>query len=138
MIPHSIGRLIYPISKTELAPLRLLHVLELAVCAAAYLRQGPWLDTVPARALGAMGRHSLHVFCAGVALSPVADAINALNDERVIMQLATGIGGALAMWGVALLLEEYRRLRRVPAAADAHEDARADEAEPVATGPRST
>ena len=34
VIPQWLGQAIYPISKTELAPLRLLHVLALAACAA--------------------------------------------------------------------------------------------------------
>lgn len=112
VVPEALGRLVYPISKTELAPLRLLHVLALAACAGRYLQPGQWLQRTPARALAAMGRHSLHVFCAGVLLAPVADAVNALSDERIAVQLATGLAGVAFMWGVALVLEEYRRLRQ--------------------------
>lgn len=114
VMPRWLGEFIYPISKTDLAPMRLLHVLALVCFVWRFVPQGAWLEAPLSRALRLMGRHSLHVFCAGVLLSPVADTLNALSGEHVAVQVLTGLGGAVVMWLVARVLEEYRQLDAAP------------------------
>jgi hypothetical protein len=116
-MPRWLGEWMYPISKTALAPLRLLHFLALLLCVTAFVREGVWLSRPLPAALRLMGRHSLEVFCFGVLLAPLADAINARADEHVVAQLVTGFAGAALMCGLAWLIEEYRRIsaRSTPA-----------------------
>jgi len=105
LIGEPVGRVLYPIDKTSLAPPRLLHFLALAYAAAAVCRPGAWLETPPFRALRLLGRHSLEIFCAGVLLAPMADAANALSGDAASMQVATSAAGLAAMIGFAVLLE---------------------------------
>lgn len=59
--------------KRDLAPPRLLHALALAwLIARVVPRERGWMDAAAVRWLGAIGRHSLHVFCVGVFLSWLA------------------------------------------------------------------
>lgn len=106
-MPRRIATWLYPISKTDLDPLRLLHFLALALCVSQWVRPGAWLQRSLPVALRLMGRHSLEVFCFGVLLAPLLDALNALADERFVVQVLTGFGGAGLLWGLAWLIEEY-------------------------------
>ncbi len=108
-MPPALAQWLYPISKTDLAGVRLLHFLALALAVALSVSQGAWLEKPLPRALQVMGRHSLPVFCTSVMLSPMADAINALAGDQVWMQCVTALSGVLLLWCVAQLLEWYRR-----------------------------
>lgn len=115
LMPQLVAELIYPIDKTNLGPARLLHFLALATCVAALMPAGAWLDNPLVRHLRRIGRHSLEVFCLGVVLAPLADAVNTLAGDRVAVQIATSLIGAGAMAALALLLEWSRGLNRKPA-----------------------
>lgn len=109
-VPQSVQTLIYPISKTDLAPLRLLHFLALAYCVAVVLPGGNWLERWPAREMCRMGRYSLEVFCLGVLLAPLADAANALLLDRWPVQIGTALLGLLLMMALAGWLDLNKRL----------------------------
>jgi hypothetical protein len=112
VMPQAVAEFIYPISKTNLSPLRLLHFLALAACMAALLPSGAWLDHPLNAHLRRIGRHSLEVFCLGVILAPLADVVNTLLGDRVTIQLLTGLVGVAVMFGFALLIEWSRGLKQ--------------------------
>ncbi|WP_437880471.1 OpgC family protein [Pseudomonas sp. LRF_L74] len=101
---------LYPISKTDLAPMRLLHFLALAYCVAMLLPRGDWLMRWPAREMCRMGQHSLEVFCLGVLLAPLADAGNGLAGDHWAARIATALAGLALMMMLAGWLDLSRRL----------------------------
>ncbi len=104
---------LYPISKTDLAPVRLLHFLALVYVVARLLPAGQlWLDNWPARQAQRMGRYSLEIFCLGVLLAPLADMGNALAGDTWWMRFTTAILGLSLMVLMANGLELNKRLGR--------------------------
>lgn len=112
-MPTWLAEWLYPISKTNLSPTRLLHFLALAYCTAKLLPAGPWVETWLARQSCRMGRYSLEVFCLGVLLAPLADMGNALAGDHWAMQVVTALLGLGLMMGLALWLDWNKRLTRV-------------------------
>jgi len=112
VVPLWLGQMIYPISKTALAPLRLLHFLAVAYCIAGLFRPGVWMESWCARACRVMGRHSLEVFCLGILLSPLADGVNAVLDDQPLVQVATSLTASLLMVAFAVVLEWSGALQR--------------------------
>jgi hypothetical protein len=110
LIPHWISERLYPISKTNLAPARLLHFLALAYCTAKLIPRGPWIEHWAVRKVGMMGRYSLEVFCLSVLLAPIADMANALTNDAVPMQLFTALLGVVLMLAMAAWLDLNKRL----------------------------
>ncbi|MGY2376968.1 OpgC family protein [Pseudomonas sp. SDO524_S393] len=110
VMPAWLSDLIYPISKTDLSPVRLLHFLALAYVTAKLLPGRIWTEGRLAQHLCRMGRYSLEVFCLGVVLAPLADMINALADDAFAMQILTALVGALLMAALALWLEFNKQL----------------------------
>jgi hypothetical protein len=108
-MPLPVAELLYPISKSYLGGARLLHFLALVLVAVLLLPQGKWLDGKFSQALQMMGRHTLPVFCVSVLLSPMADALNAIEGDDWWMQCITAVLGVVLLWAVAQLLEWYRR-----------------------------
>lgn len=78
-MPASLSNLLYPISKTDLSPVRLLHFLALAYVTARLLPGNGWTQNWLAQQCCRMGRYSLEVFCLSVLLAPLADMLNALR-----------------------------------------------------------
>lgn len=104
---------LYPISKTDLAPARLLHFLALVYVVARLLPADQrWLDNWPARQVQRMGRYSLEIFCLGVLLAPLADMANALAGDTWSMRFITAILGLGLMILMANGLELNKRLGR--------------------------
>lgn len=109
-MPSLIGEWLYPISKTDLSPVRLLHFLALAYVTAKLLPGVGWTQHWLARQLGRMGRYSLEVFCLGVVLAPLADMANALTGDTVAKQIVTALVGAVVMALFAAWLEFNKQL----------------------------
>jgi len=116
VMPPWLADLIYPIDKTNLGLLRLLHFLALACCVSVLVPAGAWLGRPVPSALRLLGRHSLEVFCLGVVLAPLADAGNALLGNHVLAQVATSAAGAALMVAFATGLELSRPAVARPAA----------------------
>ncbi|WP_029009730.1 OpgC family protein [Azospirillum halopraeferens] len=112
LMPAVVADLIYPVSKTDLHPLRLLHFLALALCAAALVPRGSWLDHPLSARMRLIGRHSLEVFCLGVILAPLADVVNTVAGDGIPVQVATGLAGVAMMVALARLIEWSRTLKR--------------------------
>lgn len=110
MVPTSLSNLLYPISKTDLSPVRLLHFLALAYVTAKLLPDTGWTQNWLARQCSRMGRYSLEVFCLGVLLAPLADMINALTDDAFAMQIFTALVGAGLMGLLGVWLDFNKRL----------------------------
>jgi hypothetical protein len=92
-MPQALAELLYPIDKTNLGPARLLHFLALLAWLTVLFPAGAWLRGRLARALCRLGRHSLEVFCLGVLLAPMADAINTLAGDGWLVQCFTSLAG---------------------------------------------
>ena len=101
---------LYPIDKTNLAPVRLLHFLALAYCTARLVPRSGWVDHWSAQKLCMLGRHSLEIFCFGVLLAPLSDIANALAGDGVLVQYTTALLAAALMFMLASWLEFSRRL----------------------------
>jgi hypothetical protein len=104
--------LIFPLDKTGLDPLRLVHFLVLTAVVvrfvpadAAFLRS-PW-----ARPLIICGEHSLEIFCFGVFLSFTAHILLIEISSRIPFQVFVSLGGIVAMVALAGLMTWYRKLQ---------------------------
>ncbi|WP_273820102.1 OpgC family protein [Pseudomonas asplenii] len=119
IMPAALSNWLYPISKTDLSPVRLLHFLALAYVTAKLLPTGNWTRHWLAQQTCRMGRYSLEVFCLGVLLAPLADMVNALADDAVAMQVFTALVGAGLLALLGAWLDFNKRLgqpmRAVPA-----------------------
>lgn len=105
LIPQGLTKLAYPVDKSNLDPLRLLHFLALAVVAVWLVppnRQA--LTTAVMRGAILCGKNSLPIFCLGVLLTLVS--LLALLDisEGLAMQITLSVGGVLTMIVAATLL----------------------------------
>jgi hypothetical protein len=112
LMPASLSNLLYPISKTNLSPVRLLHFLALAYVTAKLLPDTGWTQNWLAQQSCRMGRFSLEIFCLGVLLAPLADMLNALTDDAFAMQIFTALAGAGLMALLGAWLEFNKRLNR--------------------------
>ena len=112
IMPLWLGEHLYPISKTNLSPVRLLHFLALAYVVAKVVPHGDWLNNWFARQACRMGRYSLEVFCLGVILAPLADMLNALGGDRLVMQVFSALMGVGIMAVLAAWLDWNKRLNR--------------------------
>ncbi|MHC8409794.1 OpgC family protein [Pseudomonas sp. Hz4] len=112
VMPASLNTLLYPISKTDLSPVRLLHFLALAYVTARLLPGNGWTQNWLAQQCCRMGRYSLEVFCLGVLLAPLADMLNALTDDAFAMQVFTALVGAGVMALLGAWLDFNKRLNR--------------------------
>ncbi len=111
-MPRMLGEWLYPISKTNLSPARLLHFLALAYVVAKLLPSSGWTQNWLARQSCRMGRYSLEVFCLGVLLAPLADMLNALADDALAMQVFSALLGAGLMAVLAMWLDWNKQLNR--------------------------
>ncbi len=110
LIPGWLGRLIYPINKTDFDILRFAHFLALAVVALRFVPSGwaglksPW-----ARPLILCGQYSLQLFAVGVALSFAGYALLMELDAGVVLHVIVGVAGILILCGIAKIFAGYRR-----------------------------
>ncbi|OPA96059.1 hypothetical protein BFW88_04985 [Pseudomonas fluorescens] len=118
-IPSALGDLLYPISKTDLSPVRLVHFLALAYVTAKLLPGRAWTQHWLARQTCRMGRFSLEVFCLGVLLAPLADMVNALAGDTFAVQVFTALVGVGLMALLGAWLAFNKRLHQPPRIAQA-------------------
>jgi hypothetical protein len=111
-MPQWLGEWLYPISKTNLSPARLLHFLTLAYVTARLLPDNGWTQHWLARQSCRMGRYSLEVFCFGVLLTPLADMLNALGANALAMQVFSAMLGVGLMVLLGTWLDFNKRLNR--------------------------
>lgn len=105
LIPETIKTLIYPIDKSSLAPLRVLHFTALAVVALRLMPYGVrWLTSWPARWAIRCGEQSLAIYCLGVPLAFVAGEMLKAWSGGIAMQLGVSVAGIAVMIAAATLM----------------------------------
>jgi hypothetical protein len=113
LLPDVLPKLIYPIGKSNLDPLRLLHFIALALVAVwlmphnCYRLSSPW-----ATAATRCGENSLTIFCLSVLLSLADHVILEKMPATVLMQIVVSIAGVALMIATATLLTWAARLER--------------------------
>src|SRR5262245_12592543 len=91
--------------KADLAPLRLVSFLALAIASAYIVRRDSRLLRGPiAQWIIRCGQHSLQIFCLGILLSVLGYIVLTSVRSDIPMQLAIDLGGILLMVAVAALL----------------------------------
>jgi len=116
-VPELVNRLIYPIDKTNMDMLRLLHFLALAFLTVRFV--GPasaWLTARWAKPVVWCGQQSLQIFCLGIFLAMVGHFLIAEVVERVSLQIAIGLLGIAIMTGAAYVMTWYKGALKPPAA----------------------
>ncbi len=115
-IPDGISKLIYPIYKSHLAPVRLVHFLALALVVVR-LTPRHW-SGLPKPVIAAMircGENSLAIYCFSILLSFIGFAILTQVSGTFAMQAAVSIVGIALMIAAATLLTwEAKKDRRGP------------------------
>lgn len=99
------------IDKTNLAPVRLVHLLALVWLVLRYLRPGsPILRSRIGGGLAVIGRHSLEVFCAGIVLAIAGQIILAETSFALWVQLLVNFAGITILAGLGMFLSWYKTL----------------------------
>jgi len=94
--------------KTGLYPFRLASILALTWLSVRLIRfDQPWLRSPWAAPLILLGQNSLPVFCSGIVFGFIA-RLGLEYDDRVFMQVAINLSGAIGMIAVAALAAWYR------------------------------
>ncbi|WP_456713824.1 OpgC domain-containing protein [Bradyrhizobium sp. USDA 4353] len=113
LVPQAITSLIYPIYKSHLAPVRLLHFLSLAFVVS---RLAPLEWKGPVRPLMAAmircGENSLSIYCLGVLLAFLGQVVLTDVSSGFAMQLAISLTGIAIMVVAATLLTWESQLDR--------------------------
>lgn len=105
LIPQALSLLIYPLDKSNLDPLRLLHFLAIAVLAAWLVpRDWRWLKTPVMRGAICCGQNSLPIYCVGVLLAFASRMALLGISDGLAMQIVLSLGGIGAMIATATLL----------------------------------
>ncbi|BBK30559.1 hypothetical protein EDC65_2002 [Stella humosa] len=115
-VPQWLARLLYPIDKTSLDPMRALHFLALAYLTAHWV--GPnaaFLSSRLARPLVVCGQHSLAIFCVGTFLSFTGEFVLLEVDGSLATQVAVGCAGFLLMTLLAALLGWFKAAEKASA-----------------------
>ncbi len=116
-IPDMLGGLLWPyLSKTNLAPLRLLNFLALAVVVARLLPpHATVLTRLGSKLVIVCGQNSLYVFCLGILLAVLCSMLQMTFNLPVAAQILYSLAGLALMLGLALLLMWYGRTMQKPA-----------------------
>lgn len=109
LVPDPLARLIYPIDKPDLDPLRLLHFLCLAVLAVRWVAPD-WRAFKNGILRGAIrcGENSLDVYCFGVLLALGGEMLLVRVSNAYVAQVAISVAGIAIMVGFATILTWVR------------------------------
>ena len=112
-VPHIVGEVIYPIDKTNLDVLRILHFVSLAVITVWFVpRDWPALKSRVFWPAIVCGQHSLGIFCLGVFLSFAGHFVFTEVSNSVITQVVVSALGIAIMVAAAALISWYRVIER--------------------------
>jgi hypothetical protein len=96
VVPPVLAKLIYPIDKSDLDPLRLLHFLAIAVLVAKFVpRDWTGLKTPILNGAVRCGENSLEIYCAGVLLSLAGDALLKVSPGVPTQVAVSAVGVAI-------------------------------------------
>jgi hypothetical protein len=112
-VPKFVGELIYPIDKTNLDVLRILHFLSLAIIT-VWLVPQDWalLKSRWARPAILCGQHSLEIFCLGVFLSFAGHFVFTEVSNRVLTHIIVSLTGIAIMVAAASTISWYKRVEK--------------------------
>jgi hypothetical protein len=109
-VPTAFAKLIYPIEKSDLDVLRLIHFLALALlCWRLLPGDLPVLSTPLLRPLVQCGEYSLAIYCISVLLSFAAHALLSMGWNNLAMQTVFGAGGIAVLAAAAGFLAKIDR-----------------------------
>jgi hypothetical protein len=112
-VPHFVSEAIYPIDKTNLDVLRIVHFLSLAVITVWFVpRNWPALQSRIFWPAIVCGQHSLEIFCLGVFLAFAGHFVFTEVSNRLLMHVIVSVAGIAIMVAVAALVSWYRRVER--------------------------
>jgi hypothetical protein len=112
-VPKFVGDAIYPIDKTNLDVMRILHFLSLAVITVWFVpRDWPALKSRVFWPAIVCGQHSLGIFCLGVFLSFAGHFVFTEVSNRVYTQVIVSALGIVIMVAAAALISWYRVIER--------------------------
>jgi hypothetical protein len=120
-VPQTLTNLLFPMDKSNLGPLRVLHFLALAILAVRFVPH-TWRGLMTPVMRGAMrcGENSLPIYCLGVLLALASHVALLDISDGLPMQIALSLGGILMMIVAAMLLNSIRiKPKRQPT----HDDA---------------
>ena len=126
-IPAILVTQLWPIDKTDLAPIRLVHFLALAIIVVRFVpADARFLRSRLVQPIIRCGQQSLQVFCLGILLSVLGFFVFAEWSDSLTAQLTVNMAGVALMIGAGALITWYRNIDRVKAAAarDAYRAAR--------------
>jgi hypothetical protein len=104
LVPQALLKLLYPMDKSNLDPLRLLHFLALAILVVWFVpRDWRGLTTAVMRGAILCGRNSLPIYCLGVLLTLASQLALLHISEGLTMQIGLSVGGVLVMIMAATL-----------------------------------
>ncbi len=112
-MPDALAKLIYPVDKSNLDPLRLLHFLSLAIIVSRLTPPDwhglmkPWM-----MAMIRCGENSLPIYCFGVLLSFMGHLILARFSGSFMTQVAVSMAGIALMIAAATVMTETAKLDR--------------------------
>ena len=101
--------LLFPIDKSNLSPLRVLHYLALVILAVRFWPH-TWrgIMTPVIRGAARCGENSLPIYCLGVLLALASHVALLDISDRIPMQIALSVGGVLMMIVAATFLNSIR------------------------------
>ena len=112
-VPKFLGEAIYPIDKTNLDVLRILHFLALAVITVWLVpRDWPALKSRVFWPAIVCGQHSLEVFCLGVFLAFAGHFVFTEVSNRLLTHVIVSVSGIAIMVAAAALVSWYRSVER--------------------------
>lgn len=115
VVPGWLAKVMYPIDKTNLGPLRFIHFLCLAVLTVRLVpADWPRLRAWWLRPAIVCGQHSLEIFCLGVFLSFAAHFALVEIDRGVATQIAVSLLGIALMVATAAVISWYKSLEKHP------------------------
>jgi hypothetical protein len=112
-VPKFVSDAIYPIDKTNLDVLRILHFMSLAIVTIWFVpRDLAALKSPVFWPLIVCGQHSLETFCLGVFLSFAGHFVFTEVSDRLPMQIAVSVAGIVVMVAAAALVSWYKNMER--------------------------
>jgi hypothetical protein len=110
IVPERLGRFLYPIDKTTLDPLRLVHFLALAYLVQLVVpRDAAFLSSRAAKVVRRCGENSLLVFCLGTFLSFTARVVLDAVGGGILAQFLVTVTGIALLVGAAYVASWYQK-----------------------------
>jgi hypothetical protein len=104
---------LWPISKSNLSPIRLISFFAMVAIVAALVPAGAaFLRSPVARPVILCGQQSLEIFCLGILLSALGHFVLSEYDSAIGIQVLVNLAGILVMCLTAIMLNWYKTMGR--------------------------